>query len=249
MRKQKISFEDELPITSHLEELRKRLIIVLIVVALSFGVAYNFSEQVLNIIKRPIKDCELIFLSPAEPFFTHLKIGFMVAILISAPFIFYQIWAFVSPGLLQKEKKYTLPVVFFGTLLFILGVLFSYFAMLPLGLQFLLNYKTAGLVARISVGPYVTFFGQMSFLFGLIFELPLVLCFLTKIGIVRPKFLSDVRKYAILVIFIVSAILTPPDVVSQVLMAIPLMILYEISIIGSKIIYRKKQKEKAEQPE
>lgn len=243
MKKKKISFDDELPITSHLEELRWRLIITFIVLILFFAFAFFFSEKILLLIKRPIKEYELIFLSPTEAFFAHLKMSFFAAILLSSPLIFYQLWAFISPGLLQKEKKYTIPFVFSASAFFILGLLFSYFAILPLGLKFLLTYKTAGATPRLSINQYISFYCRIMLVFGLVFELPIVTVFFTKIGFLNPKLLTKNRKYAILIIFIASAILTPPDMVTQVLMALPLIVLYEIGILGSKMIYKKKSNE------
>jgi sec-independent protein translocase protein TatC len=244
MKKQKISFDDELPITSHLEELRWRLVTVLIALAVLFVVSFSFSERILLLLKRPIQDYELIILSPTEAFFAHLKLSFFVALLIVAPVIFYEIWAFVSPGLLQKEKRYTIPFVVFASLFFILGLTFCYYVILPFGLKFLLTYKTTGITPKLSISQYLSFYTRMMLVFGVVFELPVATIFLTKIGVIRPAFLTRNRKYAILVIFLISAILTPPDIVTQILMAIPLLLLYEISIMGSKIIYRQKAENK-----
>lgn len=246
MKKRKISFDEELPITSHLEELRWRLIIVLSLLAVFFIIAFIFSEKILLIIRYPIQDQELIFLSPTEAFLTHMKMAFFVALLLSAPLIFYQIWGFISPGLLQKEKKHTIPFVIFASMFFFLGLVFSHFVILPIGLPFLLTFKAAGSKATLSISQYFSFYSRIMLAFGIVFELPVITIFFTKIGILRPTILSKNRKYAILIIFITSAILTPPDVVTQVLMALPLLILYEISIIGSKMVYRKKQQAKKE---
>jgi len=164
-----------------------------------------------------------------------------VALLMAAPVIFYEIWAFVSPGLLQKEKKYTIPFVLFASLFFTLGLIFCYYVILPFGLKFLLTYKTTGITPKLSISQYLSFYTRMMLVFGIVFELPVATIFLTKIGVIRPAFLTRNRKYAVLVIFLISAILTPPDVVTQILMAIPLLLLYEISIMGSKMIYRQKK--------
>jgi len=240
MKRQKISFDDELPITSHLEELRWRLIIVIIALAVLFVISFSFSERILLLLKEPIRDYDLVILSPTEAFFAHLKLSFFVALLAAAPVIFYEIWAFIAPGLLQKEKKYTIPFVALASLFFILGLIFCYSVILPFGLKFLLTYKTAGLTPKLSISQYLSFYTRMMLVFGIVFELPVATIFLTKIGVIRPAVLTRNRKYAVLIIFIASAILTPPDVITQILMAIPLLFLYEISIIGSKMVYRRK---------
>ncbi len=168
--------------------------------------------------------------------------SFFVALFCSVPLILYEIWAFISPGLLQSEKKYTAPFVILTSLFFMLGLAFACLVIVPVGIKFLLTYKTAGAVPRLTISQYLGFYTITMFIFGVIFELPVFILFLTKLGVVKPIMLTRNHRYAIVVIFIVSAIFTPPDVISQLLMAIPLVILYEISIIVSKAVYRKKQK-------
>jgi sec-independent protein translocase protein TatC len=244
MKPNKINFDQKVPLTSHLGEIRYRLVRVIIFLSILFVICFTLSESILDIIREPIKDFNLIFISPTEAFFAHLKLGFFAALALSIPFILYHLWEFISPGLKIKEKKHTLPFVLFSTICFICGALFSYYLILPLGLRFLLTYKTKALTPNITIGYYITFTFRLILVFGIIFELPLVILFLTKIGIIKPSMLTKNRKYAILVIFAVSAILTPPDVVTQVLMAIPLIFLYEISVFICRMVYSKKQMEK-----
>ena len=240
MKLSRISYDEKVPFTSHLGELRYRLIRVIIVLSVVFAICFYLSETILDMLRVPIKGRELIFISPTEAFFAHLKLGFFAALAITMPLILYHVWEFVSPGLKLKEKRYTLPFVVFSSLFFIIGVLFAYFVILPIGFHFFLTYKVTSTTPSWTIGFYIGFAFRVLLVFGIIFELPLVVLFLTKIGILKPAILTKNRKYAVLVIFLLSAILTPPDVVTQVLMAVPLMILYEISVIASKITYRRK---------
>ncbi len=246
LKKKKISFDDKLPITNHLAELRQRLISVLISVAVFFSIAYTFSEYILAFVKRPLQDmaCEFIFTSPTEVFYAHMKLSLFIALCLSAPLIFYHVWAFISPGLHQQEKRYTLPVIIFTSIFFISGLFFGALVIVPYGMQFLLTYKVSPelVSAKIKISEYLDFYGLTVLINGIIFELPFVIVFLTKLGLIKPEMLTKNHKWAILVIFIVSAIFTPPDVFSQILMAIPLTILYEISILGSKFVYWQKKK-------
>jgi sec-independent protein translocase protein TatC len=171
-----------------------------------------------------------------------MKVSFVAALALASPVIFYQLWKFISPGLLAKEKKYVLPFVISATGLFIAGALFCFFMILPFAMEFLLTYKLGDvLVPMLSVGQYVDFCLKFMLAFGAVFELPIVIIFLTRMGIVTTKTLAKNRKYAVLVAFILAAILTPtPDVFNQTLMAIPIVILYEAGILVSRIFVRGK---------
>jgi len=247
-----------MPLTEHLTELRKRIFISLGSVLLVFLVAFNFSAEIFNVLTLPLsaemklsvttpyiqfKDkppTPLVFLAPAEAFWMHFKVAFMAALVLSLPVIFLQFWKFISPGLLPKEKKYFLPFLFFSVLLFSVGAVFCFVIILPFAMTFLLGYKTAQLSPMLSVGSYIDFCLKFILAFGVIFELPLVIIFLTRFGIVTPSALARNRKYAILVAFIVAAILTPtPDAFNQTLMAVPIILLYEVGILLSRIIFRK----------
>jgi len=250
LKKNKVSFDDKLPITHHLAELRQRLIYVLIVVGVFFSIAYTFSEYILVFIKGPLQDtaCEFIFTSPTEVFYSHMKLSFFVAACFTAPVIFYQIWAFIAPGLHQEEKKYTYPIIIFTSVFFIIGLFFGSLVIVPFGMRFLLSYKVSPelISPKIKISEYLDFYILTVLINGIIFELPFVVVFLTKLGMVKPEMLTKNHKWAILIIFIVSAIFTPPDIFSQFLMAAPLTILYEISILGSKLVYWQKMKKTSE---
>lgn len=244
MLKKKISFDDKLPITHHLAELRQRLIVVIIVMAVFFAIVYTFSEYILAFMKGPLQDtaCELIFTSPTELFYAHMKLSFIISLSLASPLIFYQIWAFIAPGLQKNEKNYTLPVIVFTSVFFFIGLIFGVLVVVPYGMRFLLNYKAMPelVTPKMKISEYLDFYGMTVLLNGIIFELPFVIMFFTKLGLIKPEMLTKNFKWAILVIFIVSAIFTPPDVFSQFLMAVPLTILYLISIVGSKLICWKK---------
>jgi len=249
MKPDKIHFDEKVPLTSHLGEIRYRLVRIIIFLSILFVICFSLSESILDIIREPIRGFNLIFISPTEAFFAHLKLGFFSALALCIPFILYHLWEFISPGLKNKEKKHTLPFVISSTFSFIFGALFAYYLILPLGLRFLLTYKTKALTPNITIGYYISFTFRLILVFGIIFELPLIILFLTKIGIIKPSMLTKNRKYAILLIFVVSAILTPPDVITQMLMAVPLILLYEVSVIVCRMVYGQKKTVKEEATE
>jgi sec-independent protein translocase protein TatC len=259
---------DKAPLTEHLSELRNRILISLIAVTIAFGFSFYYSEFIFSILTAPLRytlqfsldnpyisfipsdkpGVELVFLAPAEALWMHIKIAFISAFIISSPLVFFEVWRFLAPGLMEKEKKYALPFVFTTTFLFLLGTLFCFMIVLPFAMNFLLTYKTENLKPMISVGKYIDFCLKFILSFGAVFELPVVSVFLTKMGIVTPDFLAQNRKYAILIAFVAAALLTPtPDAFNQTLMAVPIIILYEAGIWASRILNRKKKEEKEEE--
>ena len=248
MVKKKLKTYDErrMPFWDHLEELRWRLIRCIVsVVALSI-VAYVFSTQIMNFLTRPFPQ-KLIFLTPTGGFMIQIKVSIFAGLILSLPVIFYQFWQFVAPGLLEKEKKYVPLVIFFTTLCFLTGAAFAYFVMIPIGLKFLLSFQTPNLVANITIQEYLSFVSMLILAFGVTFELPVLAYFLTRIGLLTPRFLREKRRYGIVVIVIVAAILTPPDVFSQILLSIPLIVLYEVSIIVSAVTLAAMRKRKLQE--
>lgn len=248
-----------MPITEHLSELRKRFFIIVASVFIVFIITFTYSETIFNILSLPLKTemklsmespyihyiekkaDKLVFLGPAEGFWMHIKISFFSAIAISLPMIFCQLWLFVSPGLLQKEKKYFLPFMVSATLLFCVGVAFCFFIVLPFAMTFLLGYKTQNFEPMLAVGRYTDFCLKFILSFGVVFELPIIIIFMTKFGIVTPKTLAKQRKYAVLFAFVAAALLTPtPDALNQTLMAVPIIVLYEVGILLSRLMYREK---------
>ncbi len=239
--------DEKIPFTSHLEELRKRLITSAIAIGVGAAASFAFKEWLFGILVRPlIKVLEegdtLIFTGLPEAFFTYLKVALLAGILVSSPVILYQFWMFVAPGLYKKERRLMVPIVLLSSFFFIGGALFGYFVVFPWGFKFFLGFATETIRPLPSMKEYFAFSAKLLLAFGLVFELPLVLTFLAKLGIVSVAFLKKNRKYALLLFFVGSAILTPPDVVTQVMMALPLMVLYELSIIGARIFGKKKPK-------
>ncbi|UCD90716.1 MAG: twin-arginine translocase subunit TatC [Desulfobacterales bacterium] len=239
---------DKIPFTAHLEELRKRLVVCFIAVGIGFVLSYGFKEKLFTILTKPLISVmetgdKIIFTGLPEAFFTYLKVAFLSGIILAAPVIFYQFWMFVAPGLYQKEKKLLVPIVTLSTLFFIGGALFGYFIVFPWGFKFFLGFASETIKALPSMREYLSFSAKLLLAFGLVFELPLIVTFLAKLGLVSVEFLKKNRKYALLLFFVGAAILTPPDVVTQIMMALPLMVLYEISIFGAKIFGKKQIEE------
>ncbi len=245
--------DEKLPFTAHLEELRKRLITAFIAIGVGFVVSFGFKERLFGILVKPLievmKEGEnLIYTGLPEAFFTYLKVSLLSGLIVASPILLYQFWMFVAPGLYQKERRMMVPIVILSSFFFIGGALFGYFVVFPWGFKFFLGFATETIRPLPSMKEYFGFSAKLLLAFGLVFELPLVLTFMAKLGIVSVDFLKKNRKYALLLFFAGAAILTPPDVVTQVLMAMPLMVLYEVSIIGAKIFGKQKASpEEAEQ--
>jgi len=236
--------EKKIPFTGHLEELRRRLIVCFSAVGIGFVLSYGFKEKLFQILTQPLIGVmqtgdKLIFTGLPEAFFTYLKVAFLSGIILAAPIIFYEFWVFVAPGLYNKEKRLMVPIVFLSTLFFVGGSFFGYFIVFPYGFKFFLGFASEIIQPLPSMREYLSFASKLLLAFGLVFELPLVITFLAKLGMVSVSFLKKNRKYALLLFFVGAAILTPPDVVTQVMMALPLMVLYEISIVGARIFGKK----------
>ncbi len=234
------------PFLSHLEELRKRLVVCAIGVGAGFVIAYIFAERLFQLLVAPLKAVmpegdQLIFTNLPEMFFAYIKVAFIAGIMAASPLIFYQLWMFIAPGLYRKEKKMAIPFVISSTILFVGGALFGYFVVFPFGFKFFIGFSNEYVKALPSVKQYFSFSMKLLFAFGAVFELPVIIFFLSKMGIVTPQFLRQKRKYAILLTFALAAILTPPDVITQCMMAGPLIVLYEIGILVSRIAQKKKE--------
>ena len=232
-------------LTDHLEELRKRLIVAFVAIAVATVGAYFFSEHLFRLLMAPLlgvmpAESGLIFTSLTETFFTYLKISLLAGFFAASPVVIYQIWRFSAPGLYAKEKRYIFPFVFFATVFFVGGAMFGYFVVFPFGFKFFMGFATDFITPMPTVKEYFSFSVRLLFAFGVVFELPVVTAFLALFGLVSAKTLSDKRKYAILGSFVVAALLTPPDVVRQLMMAGPIIVLYEMSIIVARVCGRKK---------
>jgi len=236
--------EDKVPFTAHLDELRTRLIRCFIAVGVGFVASYAFKEKLFEILIKPLTSVmnpgdKIIFTGLPEAFFTYLKVAFLSGLMLSVPVILYEFWMFVAPGLYKKERKMLIPIIILSSIFFLGGSLFGYFIVFPFGFRFFLSFTTDTIQALPSMKEYLGFSSKLLLAFGIVFELPLVITFLARLGIVTVEFLKTNRKYAILIFFAGAAILTPPDVVTQTMMAVPLMLLYEISIVGARIFGKK----------
>jgi sec-independent protein translocase protein TatC len=256
-----MSDELRMPFWSHLAELRKRILWSVVWITMGFGLCFNYSEDILRALMRPMNSKltllhtfpflsivpnevqqKLHYTTLIEPFWAHLKIGLISGLMVVFPLVMYQVWKFIAPGLKQQERKYAGYFVFFSTLFFAIGVLFCYLLLLPFAVPFLLSYKTEDLIAIIKIGDYIDFVLKFLFASGIVFELPLIIVLLSRMGIVSPDVLAKYRKYAFLASFVFGAILTPtPDVFNQTLISVPIYLLYEIGILFARFFGRKKK--------
>jgi sec-independent protein translocase protein TatC len=242
-----VDFTEKIPVTHHLIELKNRVVQVGLVVALFFGVCFYFIDFLLLWLESPLPKqyADLTFITPTEPFFTAMKVAFMGSIFISMPWILYHVWGFIAPGLKVKEKKVTALFVFFGTAFFLFGGLFCYFLVVPLGLKFLLNYGTTWWKMQVTIGFYFSFVVKMILAFAFAFQTPLIMVLLTKFGVINTVKMKLYRKWAFLGTFALAAVLTPPDIITQVLLAFPLYGLYEFGMIVSRFFEDPKSRELA----
>ena len=243
---------------SHLTELRQRLINSLIFLLLLFVLCYFFSEYIYGFLVEPYAEAvkndatnrRLIFTALQETFLTYLKVSFFAAFFITSPFLLIQIWKFIAPGLYNHEKKAIMPYLILTPVLFLLGGMLVYYLIMPLAIKFFLSFESVGVSTNLpiqleaKVNEYLSLVMKLIFAFGLSFQLPIVLSLLARIGVVSSSFLKERRKYVVVIIFAAAAILTPPDPVTQIGLAIPLLILYELSIFSVRLI-EKKSKENA----
>ncbi len=248
---------------SHLTELRKRIVYAALAIGIGFIVCFNYSEDILGLLLLPMNSTmsyhasfpflhfepnktnqDLYFTTLIEPIMSHLKIGFIAGIMLMVPVILYQVWKFISPGLLPRERQYAGQFVFFATFFFYVGVVFCFFLLLPFAVPFLITYKTEHLKPIIKLADYIDFTLKFMLASGAVFELPLVMIILGRMGIINPDILTKFRKYAFLVAFIIGGIVTPtPDVFNMTLMSLPIYLLYEIGILGVRFFGRKRKPE------
>lgn len=227
--------DQKMPLTAHLEELRKRLITSFIALAVGFGISYGFKERLFFFLSRPLEEhlpegSTLQYISIPEAFLTYLKISLFGGLILAMPVILYQIWRFVAPGLYEREKRYVIPFVLFSMIFFLGGASFCYYIVFPFVFRFFMGFSTESLQAMPTIRQTLSFATRLLFAFGLVFETPIFFFFLGRIGLVNYKMLARQRRMALVLVFLGAALLTPPDVVSQLMLAGPLMILFELSI-------------------
>jgi sec-independent protein translocase protein TatC len=228
--------EHNMTFLGHLSELRTCLIHASAAIFLTSVCSFYWASQIFSFISTPIRDnfkgVDLIGTGPAEAFIVKLKVAFVAGIIISSPYSFLKLWHFISPGLYDKEKRLAIPFVLASTFFFLLGVSFCYFLILPFAFNFFqTEFSSIGIKPTIKIGEYLSFTVKLLFVFGLAFEMPVLSFLLSKLGLLSSKWLISKARYAVIVVFILAAILTPPDVVTQVLLALPLMLLYGLCIL------------------
>jgi sec-independent protein translocase protein TatC len=235
--------DDKMSIITHLAEFRRRLIACFMVFAVTFCVSFYFSEWIVSQLRALGGSFSFIYISPTELMLSYIRIAVIAGIVISFPVIGYNLWRFLCPGLTVKEKMGFFAILTFGVVLFLIGAAFCYAVVMPLALKFLGGINMDGsIVPMVSIQNYLSFVISMLLTFGIVFELPIVTILLTKIGLLNPLFLKKNRKYVFLLTFVVAAIITPPDITTQVMVALPMMALFEISIALCGILFRKRFK-------
>lgn len=241
--------EASMSLYDHLDELRVRVVKSILAIFIFFAVAFYFVNDILDFLKMPVLEYlpegkNLGFKDIVEPFMVSLKVALLAAIIASCPVWFYQFWKFIEPALYPKERKYIVPFSLASMILFLIGTSFCFYVIMPMALEFLINWGKEFAEPDITVHGYISFLTLMIIGFGLVFEAPLVLVTLSLFGIIDSKMLSEARRYVVVGCFVVSALLTPPDWVSQIGMAVPLFLMFEASIIIIKLLEKKEAKEK-----
>lgn len=237
----------EMPFLDHLEELRWRLLWSLLAVTIAAVIGFYLVTRldVLGLLIDPIEPflggSKLKYLSPTDPFFVTLKLSILVGLILASPVVIYQIWAFFSPALLPSEKKVIVPSLYLGLVLFAAGVAMAYYVVLPITLRFTMSFQTESLEQSIVIGEYMGVVTRLLLAFGIVFEMPVVILILSALGLVTPDFLAEKRRYAIAGITITSALITPGDVITiTLLMMVPLVLLYEFSILLARMMFRRR---------
>jgi sec-independent protein translocase protein TatC len=231
--------DKNLTLTGHLDELRKRIIFSAVFFLVGALVAYRYSDTIIRDMTLLGNNIDFVFISPAELLIANVKIAMIGGLILAAPLLIVQIWLFVSPGLNKKERMYISTAIGMGGIFFILGAMFSYYMVIPTMLVFFMGFQMDIIAPMISFSSYLSFILSTIIAFGVIFELPILMILLTRFGIVKVSFIKKNRKYIVLAIFVLAAIITPPDIISQFLLALPMLVLTELGIILSSLLAKK----------
>ncbi len=233
--KNNIEEPKEMSIIDHIGELRYRITRIAIGIFVGMCFCWGFSEKIFNVIRQPIQPFlpqgGLVYTAPIDKFMAHIKISFICGLLISAPFWLYHLWKFISPALYRNEKRFAMGFIFFGTFQFLMGLVFTFFVVFPMAFKFLMTFGGDIDKPMITIDHYLGFFIQTALVFGLAFEMPVIIIFLGLAGVISQRFLKKNRRYAVLLITFVSAVVAPPDALSMILLMGPLWLLFEISIV------------------
>jgi sec-independent protein translocase protein TatC len=235
----------------HLDELRRRLIASIVMIALCTVVLFSLAPTLFDYLRLPLDKMaadrliELQVLSPLEMFITYLKLAVLAALFVAAPWVLLQVWMFISPGLYKQEKRWIVPFVLFGTVFFVGGAAFAYFVVLPMGFEYLIKFTPETVTNAWSVEKYFSIIIRLLLAFGVVFEVPLLMWILAAAGIVSPRTFSRFRKYWIILAWVLGAFLTPADPFTQAMMAVPLMLFFEIGLLGARLLYQRHQKQMA----
>ncbi len=233
----------ELTFVEHLEELRKRLFIVVLTVVIGTGVCYAFIDEIVGVLELPAGELDFIYISPPELFVTYVRVAVIAGLVVASPVVLFQLWRFVEPALEKRERRYLLFALLMGIVFFVVGAAFAYTTVLPIAIDFFaVRLASEGILPTFSIAYYIGFVTSTLLAFGIVFQLPLFVLLLASLGLVTPAFLRKYRKIVVLAIVLLSAFLTPPDVISQLLLAGPIMLLYEFSVLITVVITRKKLK-------
>ncbi len=236
--------EEGLTLVDHLSELRRRILVIFFSLFVTSAGAFYFIDKIQGWVLRTGAGVDFVYLSPPELLMAHIRLAITMGFFVTFPLILFQVWAFIIPGIGKKQKWFLFFAIFFGTFFFFGGMIFAYFLIIPLSVDFFVGMASESVRPLFSFTSYVGFVSSILLAFGVAFELPMLVLLLTKFNLVKPKLLRKFRKYVLLGVVVLSAVLTPPDIISQLLLAGPMMLLFELSIWVSAVIYRKKLKEK-----
>ena len=241
-KKKKGEDEKRMSFVDHLEELRWVILKCIISVVVFSIISYIFSERLVDFLTAPYP-YQLIALGPADVFMLRINLSVTTGVIASLPVIIYQLWSFIAPGLLEREKRFVPWIIFFTVICFLIGASFAYYMIIPLGLSFFAKFQTEKVIMNVSIDKYVKYVTVLLIAFGAVFELPIMSMLLAKIGLLTPEFMRKVRGYAIVLFFVGAALLTPPDIWTQLAMAFPLLLMYELSIWITKVFAKKREEE------